>query len=44
VSGYEILTITFSFIVGLGVAQVLRSANGQKRAWNKSFNSDPNYP
>jgi len=25
VSGFEILTITFSFIVGLGVAQVLRS-------------------
>ena len=24
-SGFEILTITFSFIVGLGVAQVLRS-------------------
>ncbi len=24
-SGFEILTITFSFIVGLGVAQVLRA-------------------
>lgn len=34
-SGFELLTITFSFIVGLGVAQVLRSVAYVVREYNQ---------
>ncbi len=38
-SGFEIITITFSFVVGLGLAQVLRSVALCRPGLKRSINS-----